>query len=107
MSDVKPEFPVRTGRGDVPDAGDLLHHDRGGGGAALGLPNELSQLQPGPGAGQTTPPPLRPRRTDNNKSYNRELERVLLSFPRRQEKGRQYSGSSKSQDLSSLERLNF
>ena len=91
MSDVKPEFPVRTGRGDVPDAGDLLHHDRGGGGAALGLPNELSQLQPGSGAGQTTPPPLRPQGADNNKSNNRESENcfiVFLKSPRIARKGK-------------------
>ena len=80
MSAVKPEFPVRTGRGDVADAGDLVYHDRGGGGAALGLPDELSQLLPGPRAGQTQSPPLRLRGTDNNKSYNRESENCFIVF---------------------------
>ena len=87
LLDFQSQFSVCAGWGHVAAAGDLLHHDRGGAGAALGLPDELPQLQPGPGAGKTSPPPLSLWRTDNiNKSNNREsgycfIIAILKSMP--------------------------
>ena len=76
LAAAESELPVVAGRGDVAAAWHLLHHDRGGAGAPLGLHDELSQLQPGPAAGQTPPSPL--MRVNNNKRHNRKNHHIYF-----------------------------
>ena len=76
LAAAESELPVVAGRGDVAAAWHLLYHDRGGAGAPLGLHDELSQLQPGPAAGQTPPSPL--MRVNNNKRHNRKNHHIYF-----------------------------